>query len=53
MEGVWRHERRGRRLQVALEPFGKLAARTRREAEGEAERLAGFLGGELELDWAS
>jgi hypothetical protein len=51
MAGVWRHERKGRRLAVAIEPFGKLHAWARRGAEAEAERLAAFLGGELELAW--
>ena len=50
-DGVWRHERRGRRLSVEIEPFGKTTKRVRTEAEREAERLAEFLGGELELSW--
>jgi Winged helix DNA-binding domain len=53
MEGVWRQEARGRRLAVTIEPFaGPLPARARRAAEAEAERLAAFTGGELELRWA-
>jgi Winged helix DNA-binding domain len=52
MEGVWKHERKGKRLVVAIEPFGKLPKWARTEVEAEAERLAGFLGGELELSWA-
>jgi uncharacterized protein YcaQ len=52
MDGVWRHERKGRRLLVEIEPFGKLPKWTRAEAEAEAERLAAFLGGELELSWS-
>jgi hypothetical protein len=51
MLGVWRHERRGRRLDVAVEPFGRPAAAVRRGAEAEAERLAAHLGGELSLSW--
>jgi hypothetical protein len=51
MLGVWRHERRGRRLEVAVEPFGRLPAAVRRGAEAEAERLAAHLGGELSLSW--
>jgi hypothetical protein len=43
----------GRRLLVTIEPFaGPLPARARRAAEAEAERLAAFAGGELELTWA-
>lgn len=51
MAGVWRHERRGRRLLVTIEPFGRLAAADRRAAGAEAERLAAFLGGEAALAW--
>ncbi len=51
MDGVWRHERKGSRLEVLIEPFVELAPWVRREAEMEAERLAGFLGGKLELSW--
>jgi uncharacterized protein YcaQ len=47
MAGVWRHERKGRRLVVELEPFGRLRAGARAELEAEAERLAAFLGCEL------
>jgi hypothetical protein len=51
IDGVWRHERKGKRLLVTIEPFVKLAAGTRAAAEQEAERLAAFLGGELSLTW--
>jgi Winged helix DNA-binding domain len=51
IEGVWKHERKGRRLTVAVEPFGKLPKRARTGVQAEAERLAGFLGGALELSW--
>jgi len=52
MAGVWRHERKGKRLLVGVEPFAPVAAAARRAAEEEAERLAAFLGGALELSWA-
>jgi hypothetical protein len=53
MEGVWRQETKGRRVQVTIEPFaGPLPAWARRAAEAEAERLAAFAGGQLELHWA-
>jgi hypothetical protein len=53
MEGVWRQEAKGRRVQVIIEPFaGPLPARVRRAAEAEAERLAVVAGGQLELRWA-
>ncbi len=44
MAGVWKHERKGRRLVVELEPFGSLPRWARAQLDDEAERLAGFLG---------
>jgi hypothetical protein len=53
MDGTWRQETRGRRVQVTIEPFtGPPPPWIRRAAEAEAERLAAFAGGELELRWA-
>jgi Winged helix DNA-binding domain len=53
MDGVWRQEAKGKRLQVTIEPFtGPPPAWVRRAAEAEAERLATFAGGQLELRWA-
>jgi hypothetical protein len=52
MAGVWRHERRGRRVEVAVEPFGRLTAAQRHAVSDEAERLAAFLGGDLTLNGA-
>jgi hypothetical protein len=49
IQGVWRHERKGRRVLVAVEPFKRLTKQVRAEAEREAEALAAYLGGELEL----
>jgi hypothetical protein len=49
MVGVWRHERKRRRLVVELAPFGRLAAWARTQLETEAERLAAFLDCQLEL----
>jgi hypothetical protein len=51
MRGVWRHEIKGSRVEVAIEPFVKVPAWVRRAAEEEAERLAGFFGGRLQLAW--
>ena len=42
----------GKRLLVEIEPFGRTPKWARAQAEAEAERLAGFLGGELALTWA-
>lgn len=53
MDGVWRHEQKGGRLTVRIEPFVDLPAWARRAAEAEAERLAAFLGGALDLTWQS
>ena len=53
MEGVWRQEVKGRRVQVTIEPFaGPPAAWARRAAGAEADRLAASAGGQLELRWA-
>ena len=53
MAGVWRFERKGRRLPVEIEPFPgvKLTKALRAAVEHEAEDLARFLGGELSLTW--
>ena len=51
MDGTWRHKSKGSRIEVTVEPFGKPPAWVRRAAGEEAERLAGFLGGQLNLAW--
>jgi hypothetical protein len=51
-DGVWRHERTRRSLIVEIEPFGRTPKWVRTQAACEAERLADFLGGELDLRWA-
>jgi len=51
MDGAWRHERKGDRLVVEVEPFADLSPAARHGVEEEAERLAGFLGGSLDLAW--
>jgi hypothetical protein len=55
MAGVWRFERKGRRIEVEIEPFPgvKLTKAARSAAEAEAEDAARFLGGELSLSWAT
>lgn len=47
--GVWRHERKGSRLTVEIEPFGKLAAWARKQLREDAERLATHLSATLTL----
>jgi hypothetical protein len=50
---VWRHERKGRRLSVAIEPLAPIAGAVRAGAEAEAARLAAYLGtDELDVSWA-
>jgi Winged helix DNA-binding domain len=49
MLGVWSHERASDRLVVEIEPFGRLSRAVKAGIETEAELLAGFLGGKLEL----
>ena len=49
MQGVWRHEMKGSKVLVTVEPFCKIPAWARREAEREAQRLSQFLGGILEF----
>ena len=51
MEGVWRHEMKGSRVEVAIEPFGDSPVWVRRAAGQEAKRLAAFLGRALSLTW--
>ena len=54
--GVWRQERKGAALNVAIEPFATLRRGARREAGEQAELLAAladFLGGELELSFTA
>lgn len=53
MEGTWRHEIKGSRVEVAIDPFVKAPAWVRRAAGQEAERLAAFLGCALRLAWKS
>ncbi len=53
MEGIWRHEIRGSRVEVGIEPFVKAPVWVRRAAGLEAERLAAFLGSTLSLVWKS
>jgi Winged helix DNA-binding domain len=53
MDGVWRHERKGKKLLVSIEPFGKIPAWAKKKATQEVERLEAYLGGTLSLTWAA
>jgi Winged helix DNA-binding domain len=50
MAGVWSHAAGGGRVAVTVEPFAPVGREVRAAVEAEAERLAAFLG--LELDFA-
>jgi hypothetical protein len=51
MQGTWRHELKGSRVEVTIEPFGDLPIWVRPAAQREADRLAAFFGCSLSLDW--
>jgi hypothetical protein len=51
MLGVWRHEIKGSRVDIIIEPFVPIPAWARNAAEQEAERLAAFLGCTLQFAW--
>ena len=51
MLGTWRQASKGRRLQVTVEPFTKVSAGVRHQAEHEAERLATWSAAPLDLVW--
>jgi uncharacterized protein YcaQ len=51
MQGVWRHEIKGSRLEVLIEPFVSLPVWVRRAAAQDAERLAAFFDCKLDLTW--
>ena len=49
--GVWRHEKRGQRVLVQIEPFLAFDAANRRSIQEEAERLGVFLGAPVEVTY--
>jgi hypothetical protein len=49
IDGIWSYQRNGRRLSVRIKPFVRLTRQVRDAVEVEAQRLAKFLGGELDL----
>ena len=49
--GVWKSARKAKRVVVEIEPLVPIGAPVRAAAEDEAERLAAFLGGALDLSW--
>lgn len=53
MEGTWKHEMKGSRLEVVIEPFAKIPSWAHRAAGQEAERLAAFFGCAPKIVWNS
>lgn len=51
MDGIWRFDRKGKRLVIAIEPFVELKAKVKRAAADEAERIAEFMERPLALEW--
>ena len=51
MAGTWKHEKKGKRVVVTVEPFASITRQVQRAAAEEAERLASFLGGTLDLSF--
>lgn len=49
--GVWSHERKGNRVSITVQPFGRRSRVFREGVETESERLAAFLHGSLDLTW--
>jgi hypothetical protein len=49
MAGLWKHEHNSRQVCVTVKPFAKLPRWTGAHIAAEAERLAAFLGSNLEL----
>ena len=49
MVAVWRQQRRRARLEVVVEPFAPLPPHTWPAVKEEAQRLAAFVGADLEL----
>jgi hypothetical protein len=47
--GLWRRARKGKRVEIVVEPERKLSAQERREMEAEAQRIGTFLGVEPTL----
>jgi len=42
--GTWRHEKRGKRVEIRVEPFGRLTAAQRRQVDDEIARVRDLLG---------
>lgn len=51
MLGVWKHERKGSRVDIAIEPFEEPTAWVKKRAEREAKRFAEFLAADPSISW--
>jgi len=47
--GLWRRAKRGKKVEITVEPTRRLSANERNQVEAEAERIGAFLGAELRL----
>jgi hypothetical protein len=52
IEGTWLHELKADGLRVEINPFSSLTKKVTRDIETEAERLAGYFGRPLTVQWA-
>ena len=50
ISGTWRRARRGRRIAIAVQPFGRMPAGRRGALDGEAARVGDFLGADTVLE---
>jgi hypothetical protein len=44
VEGIWRRAKRGKQVEITVEPARRLSAEERRSLEQEAERIGAFFG---------
>ncbi|HEU5200460.1 MAG TPA: winged helix DNA-binding domain-containing protein [Ktedonobacterales bacterium] len=51
MAGVWRHEKRGQRVMMQIDPFLPLDAAVKKSIQEEADRLGVFLGAPVEVTY--
>jgi Winged helix DNA-binding domain len=47
--GIWRRAKKGKKIEIAVEPAQRLTSEERGELEAEAERIGSFLGAEPQL----
>ena len=47
--GIWRRAKKGKKIEIAVEPARRLSSQERGAVEAEAKRIGTFLGAEPEL----